>query len=69
MYSVWIICICYTFVLFINIYSQEEKIYEVEHEIGIGVLHLGKHIHGANPVASGTRVNLILWCREEPFPP
>jgi len=44
---------------------KEEKVYEVEHEVGVGVLHLGSHIHGANPVDSGTRVNLIIWCKAE----
>lgn len=28
-----------------------------------GILHVGKHRHGANDLTSGYRCNLILWCR------
>jgi len=35
----------------------------VTHREGVGILHRGAHCHEATPVASGTRVNLIAWCR------
>ena len=30
---------------------------------GFGLLHLGSALHGALPLQSGTRTNLILWLR------
>lgn len=33
------------------------------HEPGVAILHFGDHIHGANNIKTGTRTNLILWCR------
>ena len=34
----------------------------VEHVPGCCCLHLGGHRHGADPIAAGERVNLIVWC-------
>jgi hypothetical protein len=42
--------------------APEEHL-EVAHEPGVALLHAGKHRHGAWPLRSGRRVNLILWCR------
>lgn len=36
---------------------------EVEHVWGRGLLHRGGQIHGALPIASGERWNLIVWMR------
>ena len=36
-----------------------------EHQVGVGVIHAGKHRHGALPISEGVRKNLILWCRSE----
>ncbi|NWY30101.1 OGFD2 protein, partial [Pheucticus melanocephalus] len=36
---------------------------EVEHACGRGLLHRGGQIHGALPIASGERWNLIVWMR------
>lgn len=33
------------------------------HEPGVAILHFGDHIHGTNNIKTGTRTNLILWCR------
>lgn len=33
------------------------------HECGRGVLHRGQHMHGAMPLESGERQNLIVWMR------
>ena len=33
------------------------------HEVGRAVLHLGTRRHGARPITSGERYNLIMWCR------
>ena len=30
---------------------------------GFGLLHLGSALHGALPLQSGTRTNLIMWLR------
>lgn len=35
----------------------------VGHSLGRGILHRGQHRHGALPISSGARYNLILWCR------
>lgn len=36
---------------------------KVDHEVGSALLHNGDHLHQAQNVRSGERVNLILWCR------
>lgn len=33
------------------------------HRIGYGVLHRGRHMHQAQAITSGKRVNLIVWMR------
>ena len=39
----------------------------VAHRPGQAILHRGRHRHGAHPIASGARHNLILWCRSSAF--
>jgi len=34
---------------------------DYNHRPGVAVIHLGKHVHGANRISSGERVNLIIW--------
>ncbi|XP_062874137.1 2-oxoglutarate and iron-dependent oxygenase domain-containing protein 2 isoform X2 [Trichomycterus rosablanca] len=41
----------------------ETECSEVEHRVSEGVLHRGQHMHGALPIASGCRWNLIVWMR------
>ncbi|XP_073916797.1 2-oxoglutarate and iron-dependent oxygenase domain-containing protein 2 isoform X1 [Castor canadensis] len=36
---------------------------EVEHVMGQGVLHRGGQLHGARPLGTGERCNLIVWLR------
>nr|XP_012637666.1 2-oxoglutarate and iron-dependent oxygenase domain-containing protein 2 isoform X2 [Microcebus murinus] len=36
---------------------------EVEHVVGQGVLHRGGQLHGARPLGSGERWNLVVWLR------
>jgi len=48
-------------------FKREYEETDLTHELGKAVLHLGKHIHGANPIESGERVNLIIWCKVTPF--
>lgn len=43
--------------------STHEEHETIEHVAGAGVLHIGRHRHGAKPLLSGERYNLILWCR------
>ncbi|XP_069789649.1 2-oxoglutarate and iron-dependent oxygenase domain-containing protein 2 isoform X3 [Narcine bancroftii] len=39
------------------------KCVEVEHRVGHGLFHRGQHCHGALPISSGERWNLIVWLR------
>ena len=34
-----------------------------QHKSNFGILHRGQHLHGAQPIESGERVNLIVWMR------
>ncbi|XP_045152775.1 2-oxoglutarate and iron-dependent oxygenase domain-containing protein 2 isoform X4 [Echinops telfairi] len=36
---------------------------EVEHVVGQGILHRGGQLHGARPLGSGERWNLVVWLR------
>ena len=36
---------------------------EIAHRVGHGVLHRGDQMHGALPIQSGERHNMILWMR------
>ncbi|MEO1268393.1 MAG: hypothetical protein AAFX99_09855, partial [Myxococcota bacterium] len=40
-----------------------DELIDYPHVPGIAVVHAGKHRHGAYPLFSGERRNLILWCR------
>lgn len=35
----------------------------VKHALGRMYIHRGKHLHKAKPITSGSRMNLILWCK------
>ncbi|KAM3611845.1 uncharacterized protein V6R79_024867 [Siganus canaliculatus] len=41
----------------------ETECSEVEHRVAEGLLHRGQHMHGALPISSGQRWNLIVWMR------
>jgi len=41
--------------------------FDYSHSPGVALLHAGKHRHGAYPVESGERLNLILWCRSRGY--
>ncbi|KAM7004474.1 2-oxoglutarate and iron-dependent oxygenase domain-containing protein 2 [Passerculus sandwichensis] len=43
--------------------SPVPRYIEVEHVCGRGLLHRGGQMHGALPIASGERWNLIVWMR------
>jgi hypothetical protein len=36
---------------------------EIEHRQGYGILHRGQQMHGALPIHSGERHNIIIWIR------
>lgn len=36
---------------------------QCEHVTSYGLLHRGQHMHGALPIQSGERINLIIWMR------
>lgn len=42
---------------------SETECVEVEHHVTKGLLHRGQHMHGALPISSGIRWNLIIWMR------
>jgi len=44
-------------------FVQDDKVLPVKHRKGHGILHSGRHLHGAMPVSNGRRTNLILWFR------
>jgi ankyrin repeat protein len=44
--------------------SEYREYTEWQPRPGKAILHFGKHIHGANKITSGERVNLIIWCRK-----
>lgn len=46
---------------------RPEEEFEISHVPGRAILHRGKHRHGANPIESGQRYNLILWCNSSRF--
>jgi len=37
--------------------------FEFQHQPGKGIVHVGRHRHGAQKIKSGERYNLIVWCR------
>jgi len=43
--------------------SLEEENYLYHHQQGQAVFHKGEHRHGALPIKSGSRYNLIIWYR------
>ncbi|XP_068750350.1 2-oxoglutarate and iron-dependent oxygenase domain-containing protein 2-like [Montipora capricornis] len=42
---------------------KEAECTECEHKPSYGLLHRGQHMHGALPIQSGERINLIIWMR------
>lgn len=46
---------------------RPEEEFGYEHVPGRAVLHRGKHRHGAKPIKSGQRSNLILWCNSSTY--
>ncbi|XP_072456748.1 2-oxoglutarate and iron-dependent oxygenase domain-containing protein 2 isoform X2 [Notamacropus eugenii] len=48
---------------FRQVSSNEMQYLEVPHMMGQGVLHRGGQLHGALPLESGERWNLIIWMR------
>ena len=38
--------------------------YVLKQKLGQAVVHLGRHDHRALPIKSGTRTNLVLWCKQ-----
>ena len=42
---------------------RETECTQFEHKLSYGLLHRGQHMHGALPIQSGERINLIIWMR------
>ncbi|RDY02183.1 putative PKHD-type hydroxylase, partial [Mucuna pruriens] len=51
----------------INTGSKPGEIFDYCHVPGTAILHPGRHRHGARPITSGSRMNLVLWCRSSAF--
>lgn len=49
--------------MFPQVPVSEAECSEVEHRLTEGLLHRGQHMHGALPISSGQRWNLIVWMR------
>ncbi|KAL8463427.1 hypothetical protein ACS0TY_034180 [Phlomoides rotata] len=47
----------------VNSETKPTEIYDYTHVPGQAVLHRGRHRHGARATTSGSRINLLLWCR------
>lgn len=47
--------------------SKPEEVMEYSHVAGRAIMHAGRHRHGAKPITSGHRCNLIMWCRSSEF--
>ena len=47
--------------------NHRQQQYTHAHTIGSAVVHLGRHRHGADSIASGERINLIMWARSSSF--
>jgi len=45
----------------------EKESFQVPHQVGRAIIHLGKHRHSATPITFGKRVNLILWNQSSKF--
>lgn len=43
--------------------NETGSYYQVSHVQGHGILHRGYQLHGAMPLESGERYNLIMWMR------
>ena len=43
--------------------TEVPKFSEYEHRVTYGLLHRGQHKHGAQPITSGERYNIIMWMR------
>lgn len=43
--------------------NQNARFTEISHVPSIALLHRGQHRHGASPITSGERYNLIIWMR------
>ena len=48
-------------------YEKTEGLTTLEHVLGRAVFHLGYHIHGANQITAGERVNYILWASSKAY--
>ena len=47
--------------------SHRSLKYNYEHVVGRGIIHLGRHRHGADTILQGDRMNLIVWARSSCF--
>lgn len=46
-----------------RVQNSQTEYKEYEHQQYMGLLHRGQHMHGAKPIHSGERYNLIIWMR------
>ena len=53
---------CFLF-FFFKVPLSASKCVEIKHQQGNGILHRGQQMHGALPILSGERQNIIVWMR------
>lgn len=63
--QIWLInnFLCISIFYFLKVPLRETECTEYKHKPTIGLLHRGQHTHGALPITSGERYNLIVWMR------
>ena len=54
---------CEIFCSMIKVLLSKSECTEIGHQQGYGVLHRGQQMHGALPIHSGERHNIIIWMR------
>jgi len=47
--------------------NEHTDYFEFQHKLGVAIIHIGKHVHGASKITGGERCNLIIWCRSSVF--
>lgn len=58
-----IMCSCDCFLQQERDPRKHERFSAYQHSVGRGLLHRAQHMHGAYPITSGSRYNLIIWMR------
>jgi hypothetical protein len=44
-------------------YDEQRCTLRYDHQISYGLVHLGRHVHGATHIETGERCNLVFWAK------